>query len=338
MMPYPAPNFAHLFALAGPFGTYEHAKYHEPRIEHGYCVDDVARVLVVAMREPRPHHQLVALSQRSLEFLAAAQTPQGMFRNRRSADGEFCSEAYRDDSWGRAMWALGTCVAATTSPVQREVALRLFKRGAFVAAEHRRSLAFAALGAMEILSIDEMDVSALSIMRRVAPMVRGEGRPDWPWNEPRLTYANAVLPEVMMIAGEVLADEALLRRGLEQLAWLLNRSTIEGHLSVTPTSGAGPDHDGHKFDQQPIEVAAMADACGRAYELTGQHSWLDGVRVSAEWFMGENDGHVTMYDPTTGGGFDGLTPRGPNLNQGAESTLSFLSTMQRARKYFATAS
>jgi len=338
MNPYPAPNFAHLLALSGPHGTYEHAEYHVPRVAHGYCVDDVARVLVVVMREPRPDHHLVALSQLSLDFLAQAQTPVGTFRNRRNADGEFCAEAFGDDSWGRAMWALGTCAAATTSWHQAETALQLFKRGAFVTSHHRRSLAFAALGAVEILSINPSDVAAHSILHRAATVVQGGSRSDWPWREARLTYANAVLPEAMMIAGDALADEALVKNGLEQLAWLLNRATANGFLSVAPASGAGPDDDGHQFDQQPIEVAAIADACSRAHQLTGQHDWLDGVRVAADWFMGVNDGGVMMYDPTTGGGFDGLTPEGPNRNQGAESTLSFLSTMQQARHYLVATS
>jgi hypothetical protein len=84
------------------------------------------------------------------------------------------------------------------------------------------------------------------------------------------------------------------------------------------------------FDQQPIEVAAMADACWRAHAVTGDPSWLRGVSAATAWFDGDNDIGLPMHDPESGGGFDGLQVDRVNLNQGAESTLAFISTMQRA--------
>jgi hypothetical protein len=56
------------------------------------------------------------------------------------------------------------------------------------------------------------------------------------------------------------------------------------------------------------------------------------VEKAALWFLGENDVGAVLYDRETGGGYDGLTPAGANLNQGAESTIAALSTMQRAAK------
>ena len=115
------------------------------------------------------------------------------------------------------------------------------------------------------------------------------------------------------------------------LAWLLEIETRDGHLSVVGVGGRGPGTDGPQFDQQPIEVAAMADACTRAYEVTGDGLWLRGVALAADWFAGNNDTGLPMYDDVSGGGFDGLHVERVNLNQGAESTLAFISTMQRAR-------
>jgi hypothetical protein len=84
------------------------------------------------------------------------------------------------------------------------------------------------------------------------------------------------------------------------------------------------------FDQQPIEVAALADACARAHEVTGEPRWLRGVELSAAWFLGSNDSGQVMYDPQGGGGYDGLEQGGRNENQGAESTLAMISTFQLA--------
>ena len=77
-------------------------------------------------------------------------------------------------------------------------------------------------------------------------------------------------------------------------------------------------------------MASLADACRRAFELTGDRQWADVVLTAARWFEGDNDTSAVMFDPESGGGFDGLEPSGVNRNQGAESTLAFVSTMQHA--------
>jgi hypothetical protein len=155
--------------------------------------------------------------------------------------------------------------------------------------------------------------------------------PSWRWPEPRLAYANAAVAEALIIAGHALGRGEVLEDGLTLLAWLLDRQIVDGHLSVVPVGGAGPSDGAPAFDQQPIEVAALADACARAGDVTGDADWNRGVDLSIDWFEGANDLGVPMSDPITGGGFDGLTPNGPNLNQGAESTLALITTMQHRR-------
>jgi len=101
---------------------------------------------------------------------------------------------------------------------------------------------------------------------------------------------------------------------------------------VTPVGGRGRDDVGPGYDQQPIEVSALADACGSAFRITNQPSWLAGVSLAWDWFLGDNDSATPMFDPRTGGGYDGLERHGRNLNQGAESTLAMLATAQQARR------
>ena len=105
-----------------------------------------------------------------------------------------------------------------------------------------------------------------------------------------------------------------------------------GHLSVTGTGGRAPGETAAQFDQQPIEVAAIADAAARAHDVTGDSRWLPPVRASWAWFLGDNDTGVPMVDLTTGAGFDGLQREGRNDNRGAESTLAAISTHQQARR------
>jgi hypothetical protein len=115
------------------------------------------------------------------------------------------------------------------------------------------------------------------------------------------------------------------------LEWLLDAETTQGHLSVTAVGGRGPGDPQPNFDQQPIEVATLADACARAARYAETDRWADGVDAAVGWFLGANDAGVPMWDPESGGGYDGLRADGPNLNQGAESTLALISTLQHGR-------
>jgi hypothetical protein len=195
-------------------------------------------------------------------------------------------------------------------------------------------MAFAALGATELLTVMPENERARAFLVDAAERMAMPGHSSaWPWPEERLSYANAVVPEAMIAAGRVLNEPGLLQGGLDLLHWLLDHETQRGHVSVTPVGGAGPHETGPAFDQQPIEVAALADACARAAEVNDDPCWLDGLSATTNWFQGDNDSHVVMWDPETGGGYDGLESDGPNRNQGTESTLALLSTLQQAQRF-----
>jgi hypothetical protein len=193
-------------------------------------------------------------------------------------------------------------------------------------------MTFAALGAANVLRSHPEDPAARALLAAAATQIGPAGAlADWPWPLPRLTYANAALPEVLMAAGELLGRPDALADGLALLGWLLETETRGGHLSVTPVGGRGPGESGPGFDQQPIEAATLADACARAFRLTGQGRWARGIEQAASWFYGANDTSIWLYDPHSGGCCDGLERAGRNDNQGAESTLAFISTLQQAR-------
>jgi hypothetical protein len=207
-----------------------------------------------------------------------------------------------------------------------------FDAGVALRSPHRRSMAYAALGAAEVLAVLPKHSGARALMTAVAISI---GRPavdkTWRWPEPRLSYANAVLPDALLAAGAALDSPSLVADGLRLLGWLLDEQSKDGHLSVVPVGGRGPGETGPAFDQQPIEVAALADACARAYLIAGRPRWAEGSDLAAGWFLGVNDSGTPMLDPETGAGFDGLQHDGRNENQGAESTLALLSTLQQAR-------
>ena len=327
----PRANFRHLVSLSEPLGTFEHAEFARPRREHGYCTDDVARVLLVTVREPDAPNELRELARRSLNFLRSAQARDGTVRNRRGANGVFIGSSSNCDWWGRTQWALGTAAARASDESLRRDALTHFTVGCQVESPWPRANAFAVLGAAEVLRTSPNHEGATSLITQALRVIdRPVISAEWSWPEPRLTYANAVLAEALLAAGDVFETPLLVEQGLEQLSWLLTRWSAMGHLSVVAAGGDEAATHVVAFDQQPIEVAALGEACARALALTGDQRWRVGLDLATRWFCGENDGGVVMFDSVTGGGYDGLTASGANLNQGAESTLAMLATFQHA--------
>ncbi len=329
----PAPSFEHLLRMTDQYGLVEHADGTVPRHQGGYCLDNVARALVVVCRQwPRSatHDHLAA---GYLDFIGRAQDSDGRCRNRLDRLGRWEDQPDVGDWWGRALWGLGTAAARGPRSL-RPLAARCFDRSVSRRSPHMRAMAFAALGAAEVLVDGRRHPGALRLLADFVNQVgpRSSSR-DWPWPQPRLTYANAAIPEAFIAAGAALADPAVVNHGLGLLEWLLAVETADaGHLSVTPVGGWGPGEQRSLFDQQPIEAAALADACARAWALTGERRWADGLQMAIGWFLGHNDNGAELHDAVTGGGFDALTPDGRNTNQGAESTLAMISTFQHGRR------
>lgn len=329
--PTPEPNFGHLLRMTDQRGTFEHACFADPRPEHGYCTDDMARVLVVAARQPGSHSETNRLAKVAVNFLNDGQSFAGPCRNRMDRNGRWTDVAATEDAWGRCLWGLGTAAAHSDVSLVRRLSIIQFERAAAVRSRWPRAMAFAALGAAELLSVNPQHRAARALVTDYAAGIPAASDDvTWPWPETRLTYANAALPEAMIATGSALNDATLQQRGLDLLAWLVDHETVDGHLSPTPVGGCGPGDPRPGFDQQPIEISTLADACARASGIDASAVWTDTLRAAAAWFEGANDAGLMMWDPHTGGGFDGLHADGVNQNQGAESTLAVLSTFQHA--------
>ena len=332
-MTVPAPDFTHLARLTDDTGLLEHARHATARREHGYCTDDVARGLVVTSREPDPSATVTRLAECYLTFLVHAQDAAGRFHNRLTYDRRWNDQPGLGDWWGRALWGLGTAASRSPKPWIRQEAMLAFTRGATQRSPHTRAMVFAGLGAAEVLRADPTNAAADALLTAAAAAVGSPGEdPDWTWPQQQLTYANASLAEVVIAAGDLTADRPLLGTGVRMLTWLRDIQLLDGGLSVISAAGWRHHTPRARYDQQPIEVAALADAYTTAATATGDPRWYDGVRLAAAWFMGDNDASVPMWDPATRGGYDGLNSHGANLNQGAESTLALISTMQHARR------
>jgi hypothetical protein len=326
----PKPRFDHLRMLTDRVGLWEHARYSAPRVEHGFCTDDNGRGLVVVSRQTASSADVTDLASTYLEFVLEARTETGAFRNRRGADGVWRDDAGSDDSQGRAWWGLGTASRSAPTEWMRRSSMDTFATCASFGSPHLRANAYAALGAAEMLIADPAHIAARDLLERTSGVIADAAQSKIPWPEDRLTYDNARLPDALLAAGATLGDRRLISVGLRLLEWLIVVETNGNHLSFIPTEGWSIGERRSRFDQQPIEAWAMADACRRAWAVTGDESWRVRALRAAWWLLGSNDTGTSLYDVATGATRDGLMDGSVNENCGAESTLAGIATLQVA--------
>jgi hypothetical protein len=326
-------NFDHLRRLTASDGLFEHCLGGDPRPEHGYCTDDVARALVVVSREPDAHRN-DDLSDAYVRYLSDALRVDGRFANRRTVTGRWADSGASDDASGRALWGLATAMTLLTDDHQRQLAAEAFNEACVFRSPWPRATAMAVAGASEVLRFDPTHRGALAIMIDAAQRPAfGSQDYHWPWPHDRLRYANALIPQTLLLIGEALGLTSYVDEGTRLLSWLIATETHPmGWLSFTPTGGWTRGEPRPGFDQQPIEAATLAEACVQASMVTGDPTWLSTVTACAAWFLGVNDAATPMIDQQCSAGYDGLTRHGRNDNRGAESTIAALLTMQHFRQ------
>ena len=341
----PKADRRHLDVLTDSIGIMQHAIRSRPDPAHGYCTDDVSRALQVDLLQARAlgWPAVAERAWRNVRFLSEAfDDLTGRFRNFRAVDGSWVEGTASEDSQGRAMHALGDAIA--TAPDVRLVrfATGLFEDGL---AEAQRvnairaqaSVLLACDAAMRVVRSDEIARVHRLLAGRLRSAFSTTGDPEWPWPEPILTYENALPVRALIAAGAHHRSRPILDIGLARLDWLIDIQTVDGHLSPIGNGWWPKGGKRSTFDQQPIEPTSLLLAAEAAYVVTGQERYRDAMELAYAWFLGGNDLGVPMADLAHGACFDGLTRRGTNKNQGAESTLMWLTAVEHMRAHRAPA-
>jgi hypothetical protein len=326
-------------------GILQHAIGSRPDPAHGYCVDDVARALQVDLLHGRAlGWAAVAPSARQgMHFLDDAfDATSGRFRNFRSIDGAWIGGLGSEDSYGRAMLALGETIATAPDPELVAAATTLMARALPAA----RGLTFARAEASVILGCAAVaesvsagqHVATMSFLAmRLQERFRRRASADWPWPDGNVTYENALLPRALIVAGRALDTESMVTTGLRSLDWLIDaQAAPDGHLSPIGNGWWVQGQEMSQFDQQPIEATSMLLAAEAGHAVTGDARYVAVMERSYAWFLGANDVGVSLADPARGACRDGLTPAGVNENEGAESTLMWLTALEHMRAMRAT--
>ncbi|MEP7048639.1 MAG: glycosyltransferase [Ilumatobacteraceae bacterium] len=320
------PDSKHLRTLCDDTAVFQHARFNVPRVEHGYCVDDAARMLPIIghLAVSTGDESWHATVSRLLSFLhAAAAGGDGNMRNFMSWDRRWLDEPYLGDHVGRAIWGLGE-LAAIDGAFTTEANDLLNTLGPSVSpAWPSRTLAYAALG---LVAATPSNPALVDDLERISATLRQwvpSDHPSWEWCEPRLTYDNARVPEALLRVGHLLGERTMVANGGTMLRWF-DELCLQGRYYRFPGHRGLSDARELRWsgDEQPLEAAAMADAQSAWLIATGDTDAAGSVDRAWAWFLGNNRLGAPMIDVATGAGFDGLGARSVNLNRGAESTIA----------------
>ena len=341
----PTITLDHLLQMTDHTGLLQHAVFSVPNYCEGYTTDDNARALIVAVLQEQLRITAVSeisrLASRYLAFLWHAFEPAtGRFRNFLSYDHHWHEAKGSEDSHGRALWGLGTVLGRSKSPGLRGTAGQLFESAVPAVLEFTspRAWAFSLLGMQEYLECFPGDRATLKtsdvLAHRLLDLYGSCRTEGWHWFEDVLAYSNARLPQALLLCGARSSDSAMVLTALEALEWCTAAQRCEAKGHFVPIGSQGFYRKGGekaRFDQQPVEAGAAVSACLQAFRVTREERWRKEAWSAFNWFLGDNDLQIVLYDASTGGCRDGLHPDRANENQGAESTLAFLMALLEMR-------
>jgi glycosyltransferase involved in cell wall biosynthesis len=326
-------EFAGVERLSDSTGMLQHSVFSIPDRDHGYCIDDNARALLLMSQldhlDDERHDKWATVY---ASFLQHAWNPERRrFRNFMGFARNWLEDEGSEDSQGRTIWALGVTARDSRRPALRRWASVLYDAtiAESLALGSPRARAFCILGAAAMLDARPDHQISRDVLLKfgddLLALVAATRRPDWAWFEIVLAYDNCRLPEALIRAGATLGRQDLVTCGIETLDWIISQQKADdGRFRAVGSESFGrPFAAPLPYDQQPLEAYATIDACAAALLATGDARWQDEALCAYRWFLGDNDLDEKLGDVASGECYDGLVPDGVNLNQGAESVLAF---------------
>ncbi len=337
----PEMNIDHVKRMTTDFGIIQFSKINQPDIESGYTLDDNARALIAMCQ----HYELTRdeLDLKYIDiyfrFINFCLQKDGSFLNYVDKNRKFTdqnNEINLEDANGRAIWALGYLLSMSDALpeeynyIQIEAEIMMQKAWVNIPVIHStRAMAFIIKG----LYYRNTKVNSFKnvflikeLANRLVQMYRHEADDEWKWYESYLTYANSILPEALLCAWLTVGDPTYKKIAKSSFDFLLSKIFVENQMNVITNKGWM--HKGKEIEttkgEQPIDVAYAIIALSKFYDVFKDEKYKHILKTSFQWFLGNNHLNQIIYNPCTGGCYDGLEEKNVNLNQGAESTLSYL--------------
>ena len=330
---FPKVKLSHLVSLTDDFGVIQFAKHTRPDKGSGYSLDDNARAMIVCCMHYDINGSKSAqkLIHTYLNFIRHVQDDDGRFHNFVNHGREINHEHWSDDAHGRALWALGYLISLeTTPPHLKDEAEKLFNKALAPLKNIKspRAVAFSVIGLYHYNKARSSSENLDKIKELADYLVmlhEKQSSDDWQWFEEYLTYSNSKLPEALFYAYLATHDKEYLRIAEATLDFLTSITFIEGRFVPIGQDGwYSKNGQRARFDQQPIDTCSMVQTLVLAGQVTKKEKYYENALRAFNWFLGDNSLNQVIYDKSTGGCHDGLGESSVNMNQGAESTISYL--------------
>ena len=342
----PVINLDHVKQMTTETGIIQFSKINQPDISTGYTLDDNSRALIAFCMNFKltGDEKNLYYIQKYLSFISYCQQPGGDFLNYVDKDKQFTRQNYTvnlDDSNGRAIWALGYLISLIDLLPAKIVleADRIFEKSihSFSKVHSTRALAFAIKGLYyyhHAIKVTENLLLIKMLANRLVQMYKHVSSREWEWFEGYLTYANSILPEAMLYTWLLTGEKIYKEIAVSSLNFLLSRIFNEDGIEVISNRKwlLRGEEAGH-FGEQPIDVAYTIMTLSKFYDVFAEEDYRLKMDTAFNWFLGYNRLHQIVYNPCTGGCYDGLEETHVNLNQGAESTISYLMARLTIDKY-----
>jgi len=342
----PAINLKHIQAMTTDVGIIQFSKINQPDIKSGYTLDDNARALVATCMSFKLSGEKERINEirKYLDFIKFCQQPNGNFLNYVDKERNFTDqnqEVNLDDSNGRALWSLGYVVSLKDilpKSIIKE-AISVFENAlpSMKLVKSPRAMAFAMKGIFYFhkgkKATDHLDMVKV-FANRLLELYKNESNIIWEWYEGYMTYANSILPEAMLYAWLMTGESIYKDIARTSFNFLLTITFNKNGIEVISNKGwlQKGQEAGH-FGEQPIDVAYTIMTLSKFYDVFMDENYHQKMEVAFNWFLSNNRLQQIIYNPCTGGCYDGLEETHVNLNQGAESTVSYLMARLTIEKY-----
>ena len=340
-------SLAHIKRMTDDTGIIQHAKFGIPNLKEGYCLDDNARALIMALMafKQKKDYTALELCPVYLSYINYMQNEDGTFKNFMSFKRDFLDKTGSEDSFSRTIWALGYMLENAPNDSYYQIGRMIFFNAYpnFENLKSIRSIAYTILGISYYLRSNPSDDTSIELLNKLSNVLishfENNSDGNWTWFEQLLAYDNAILPLALLHAAKILNDEKIREAGLDSMYFLTKLTMCNGYLSIIGNEKwYKKDGEFSRFAQQPLDAMAMVLMFDQAYHLTKDKNFLEKLFSSFMWFLGDNDLRMNLYDFETKGCCDGLESYGVNRNQGAESTLayliSYLTVLQAHEEYY----
>lgn len=317
-----------IFRMTDDTGMLQHSVYGVPNLSKGYTTDDNARALIMAVKLYGQHREksVEKLMSKYLAFLCYAQNPDGKFKNFMGYNREFLEDEGSEDCFGRCIWALCYAFASSISPTYiKNLAWELIEKALpnCLKLSFSRAKAYVIIG-LKYLNQEKTNAIIIKLADILSDHYEHYNNGDWHWFEDSLTYCNATLPWAMLSAHSVTKIVRYKEIGFESLKFLENKTFINGYFKPIGCNGwLIKGNPSAEFDEQPVEACETMLAFLEAYSVSDNILFLDRAKACFAWYTGKNSKGLSLIDSETGGCCDAITTEGLNLNQGAESIVSF---------------